>query len=122
MRAPPCGRGSRSVTVPPQATRAHATLWRKSCRAESRSHSNTPTRPIKLRCYPCIRFSGNFAGREEIMADKKKAAEGGSVNDTRATDKTAKKKAAPPEVAAEPAPRTKSTKIPKLAKKNKSRL
>jgi hypothetical protein len=56
------------------------------------------------------------------MADKKKAAEGGSENDTKATDKTAKKKAAPPEVAAEPAPRMKSTKIPKLAKKNKSRL
>jgi hypothetical protein len=56
------------------------------------------------------------------MADKKKAAEGGSRNDAKATDKTAKKTAAPLEVAAEPAPRMKSTKIPKLAKKNKSRL
>jgi len=56
------------------------------------------------------------------MADKKKAAEGGSVNDAKAADKAAKKKAAPPQAAAEPAPRMKSTKIPKLAKKNKSRL
>jgi hypothetical protein len=56
------------------------------------------------------------------MADKKKAAEGGSRNDAKATDKTAKNTAAPLEVAAEPAPQMKSTKIPKLAKKNKSRL
>jgi hypothetical protein len=60
------------------------------------------------------------------MADKKKAAEGGSVSGTKTTDKTAKKKAvapdAVPEAAAEPAPGMKSTKIPKLAKKNKSRL
>ena len=56
------------------------------------------------------------------MADKKKAAEGGSVNDAKATDKAAEKKAAPPQAAAEPAPPMKSTKIPKLAKKNKSRL
>jgi len=56
------------------------------------------------------------------MADKKKAAEGGAVNDANATEKSAKKKAAPPEPAAVPALRMKSTKIPKLAKKNKSRL
>jgi hypothetical protein len=56
------------------------------------------------------------------MADKKEAAEDGSVNDAKATDKAAKKKAAPLEAAAEPAPHMKSTKIPKLAKKNKSRL
>jgi hypothetical protein len=65
------------------------------------------------------------------MADKKKAVEGNSVNEAKAPDKAAKKKkTAPPEAAAEPAPapapepapRMKSTKIPKLAKKNKSRL
>ena len=56
------------------------------------------------------------------MADKKKAAEGGSVNDAKATEKAAKKKAAPPEAAAERALPMRSTKIPKLAKKNKSRL
>jgi hypothetical protein len=58
--------------------------------------------------------------------EKKKAAEGGAASDVEAAGKAAKKKAAPPEVAAvaEPAPKpqTKSTKIPKLAKKNKSRL
>ena len=56
------------------------------------------------------------------MADKKKAAEGGSVNDAKATENAAKKKAAPPEAAAERALQMRSTKIPKLAKKNKSRL
>ena len=61
------------------------------------------------------------------MADKKKAAEGGSVSDAKAVDKVARKKAVVTEAAAtqaavEPTPRTKSTKIPKLAKKNKSRL
>jgi hypothetical protein len=57
------------------------------------------------------------------MADKKKAAEGGSVNEAKATDKAAEKKASPSEAAAGPTPRMKSTKIPKLAKKeNKSRL
>jgi len=56
------------------------------------------------------------------MADKKKAAEGGSVKDAKASDQAAGKKAVEPQVAAGPAPRTKSTKIPKLAPKNKSRL
>jgi hypothetical protein len=57
------------------------------------------------------------------MADKKKkAAEGDPVGDVKAADKGAGKKAVVPEVASEPAPRTKSTKIPKLPKKNKSRL
>ncbi len=60
------------------------------------------------------------------MADKKKAAEGGSVSDTKATDKAAKKKTVAPDVvpeaAGESAPRMKSAKIPKLPKKNKSRL
>jgi hypothetical protein len=68
------------------------------------------------------------------MADKKKGtSEGGSASGTKA-DKGAKKKAvAPeaekavaPEAASEAAPQikpsTKSTKIPKLAPKNKSRL
>jgi len=57
------------------------------------------------------------------MADKKKkAAEGDPVGDVKAADKGAGKKAVVPEVASEPAPRTKSTKIPRLPKKNKSRL
>jgi hypothetical protein len=56
------------------------------------------------------------------MADKKKAAESGSVSDTKAADKAAGKKPVVPEAAGEPAPRMKSTKIPKLSKKNKSRL
>ena len=60
------------------------------------------------------------------MADKKKSAEGGSASGTKATDKKAGKKPVIPEAAVEPAPqiapRTQSTKIPKLAKKNKSRL
>jgi hypothetical protein len=57
------------------------------------------------------------------MADKKKTAEGGSVNEAIATEKAAGKKAAPSEAAAAgPTPRMKSTKIPKLAKKNKPRL
>jgi hypothetical protein len=59
------------------------------------------------------------------VADKKKKAEGDSVSGTKAADKGAGKKAAAPEVEVAPAPRTtftKSTKIPKLAKKNKTRL
>ena len=56
------------------------------------------------------------------MADKKKAAEGGSVSGTEAADQAAGKKATVPEATAEPAPRMKSTKIPRLPKKNKSRL
>jgi len=56
------------------------------------------------------------------MADKKKAAEGGPANDAKATDKAARKKTVEPEAAAAPTPRMKSTKIPKLAPKNKSRL
>ena len=62
------------------------------------------------------------------MADKKKAVEGGSVGEPKAGKKAAKKAAAPeaaaPEAAVvvEAAPRMQSTKIPKLAKKNKSRL
>jgi hypothetical protein len=57
------------------------------------------------------------------MADKKKkAAEGEPVSDVKAADKKAGKKAVVPEAASEPAPQTKSTKVPKLAKKNKSRL
>ena len=64
------------------------------------------------------------------MADKKKSAEGGSASGTKATDKKAGKKPVIPEAAVEPAPqitppiapRKQSTKIPKLAKKNKSRL
>lgn len=67
------------------------------------------------------------------MADKKKDAEGGSASGAKAADKGAGKadkgagkKAVVPEAAGESAPqiapRTKSTKIPKLAKKDKSRL
>ena len=56
------------------------------------------------------------------MADKKKAAEGGAVSDTKAADKAAGKKAAAPVAAVESAPRMKSMKIPRLAKKDKSRL
>jgi hypothetical protein len=56
------------------------------------------------------------------MADKKEPAEGGSVSATEAADRAAGKKAAVPEAAAEPSPRRKSTKIPRLPKKNKSRL
>ena len=61
------------------------------------------------------------------MADKKKGTiEGGSASGTKARDKGAGKKAVVPEAAAEStpqiAPGMKSTKIPKLAKKNKSRL
>jgi hypothetical protein len=57
------------------------------------------------------------------MADKKKkAAEGGPASDTKVVDKAAGKKAVATEAAAEPAPQTKSTKIPKLSKKNQSRL
>ncbi len=57
------------------------------------------------------------------MADKKKAAEGDSVSDKKKADKPAPKKAiSVPEAASEPAPRRVSTKIPKLPKKNKSRL
>ncbi len=60
------------------------------------------------------------------MADKKKGAEGDAASGKKAADKGTKKKAAVPEPAAEAAPpaapRMQSTKIPKLAKKNKSRL
>ena len=56
------------------------------------------------------------------MADKKKAAEGGSVSGKKAADKGAGKEAVVPEAAGESAPRMKSTKIPRLPKKNKSRL
>jgi hypothetical protein len=56
------------------------------------------------------------------MADKKKPAESGSVSGTEAADQAAGKKAAVPEAAAEPSPRRKSTKIPRLPKKDKSRL
>lgn len=61
------------------------------------------------------------------MADKKKGTiEDGSASGTKAPDKGAGKKAVVPEAAGEPAspiaPSKKSTKIPKLAKKNKSRL
>ncbi len=61
------------------------------------------------------------------MADKKKGTiEGGTASGTKAADKGAGKKAVVPEAAGETAPQTapsmKSTKIPKLAKKNKSRL
>ena len=61
------------------------------------------------------------------MADKKKGTEGSSASRTKAADKRAgKEKAVVPEAAAESAPqitpRMKSTKIPKLPKKNKSRL
>ena len=61
------------------------------------------------------------------MADKKKGtSEGGSGSDTKAANKGAGKKAVVPEAASESAlqiaPSMKSTKIPKLAKKNKSRL
>ena len=56
------------------------------------------------------------------MAGKKKAAEAGSVSDTKAVEEAAGKKVAVPEAARESAPRMKSTKIPKLTKKNKSRL
>lgn len=65
----------------------------------------------------------SFAGREDVMADKKKkAAEGEPVGDVKAADKKAGKKAVVPEAAVAPKPQTKSTKTPKLAKKNKSRL
>src|SRR5690242_942729 len=85
------------------------------------------TERIAGRCYPRIRNCGNSAGPEDDMADKKKGTiEGGPASDTKATDKGAKKKAAVPEAAGEPAPQAapsvKSPKIPKLAKKNKSRL
>ena len=56
------------------------------------------------------------------MADKKKSPEGGSVSGAGAADKGAAKKAVVPEVVGESAPRMKSTKIPRLLKKNKSRL
>jgi len=60
------------------------------------------------------------------MADKKKGTEGSSANGAKAADKGAGKTAVVPETAGESAPqlapRMKSTKIPKLPKKNKSRL
>src|SRR5579864_3758119 len=85
------------------------------------------TKRIARRCYPRMRISGNSAGPEDGMADKKKGMiEGGSANGPKASDKRAGKNAAVPEAAGESAPQiapsTKSTKIPKLAKKNKSRL
>jgi hypothetical protein len=89
----------------------------------------------RRRCYSRRRTCGNFTEREDVMADKKKGAEGGAESGKKGADKGAdkgagKKKPVVPEVASEPAPqiapqiapRTKSTKIPKLAKKNKSRL
>ena len=74
-----------------------------------------------------MRISGNSAGPEDGMADKKKGMiEDGSASGTKAPDKGAGNKAVVPEAAVEPAspiaPSKKSTKIPKLAKKNKSRL
>ena len=74
-----------------------------------------------------MRISGNSTGPEDGMADKKKGTiEGGSASGTKAPDKGAGKKAVVPEAAGESAPQIapsmKSTKIPKLAKKNKSRL
>lgn len=67
-----------------------------------------------------------YAGREDGMADKKKGTEGGSASGTKATDKGAGEKPVVPEAAGESAaqiePRKQSTKIPKLSKKNKSRL
>jgi hypothetical protein len=67
--------------------------------------------------------SPGFAGREGFMAEKKKAAEGGAVSGKTKADKTVTKEVVSvPEAASEPALRMKSTKIPKLAKKNKSRL
>ena len=73
------------------------------------------------------RISGNSAGPEDGMADKKKGKiEAGTASDTKATDKGAGKKAVVPEAADETAPQIapamKSTKIPKLAPKNKARL
>jgi hypothetical protein len=73
------------------------------------------------------RISGNSAGPEDGMADKKKGMiEGGSASGTKADDKGPGKKAGGPEPAGEAAPQIapsrKSTKKPKLAKKNKSRL
>jgi hypothetical protein len=61
------------------------------------------------------------------MANKKKGTiESGSASDIKAADKGAGKKAVAPEAVGESAPQIppsmKSTKIPKLAKKNKSRL
>ena len=56
------------------------------------------------------------------MAEKKKAAEGGAVSGKKADKAAGTAVISVPEAAGEPAPRTKSTKIPKLAKKNKSRL
>jgi hypothetical protein len=56
------------------------------------------------------------------MAGEKKAVEGGSTEDAKTTAATGKKDAASPEVVPAPATRMKSMKIPKLAKKNKSRL
>jgi len=61
------------------------------------------------------------------MADKKKGTvEDGSASVTKAADKGAGKRAVLPEAAGESAPQImpsmKSTKVPKLAKKNKSRL
>lgn len=60
------------------------------------------------------------------MANKKKETAGGSASGLQASEKEGGKKAIAPEAAGESAPqivpRTRSTKIPKLPKKNKSRL
>ena len=62
------------------------------------------------------------------MAEKKKAPEGGAANEETAKEKRSKKAAtseaaaAPPSSPPAPAPKAKSMKIPKLAKKSKSRL
>jgi hypothetical protein len=73
--------------------------------------------------YTDLREFRRKTGRKDIVADKKKVAEGGSVSGTKAADKKVEgKKAAVPEAADVPAARTKSTKIPKLPSKNKSRL
>jgi hypothetical protein len=81
----------------------------------------------RVKVLPSYTDLREFAGPEDGMADKKKGTiEGGSASGTKAADKAAGKKAVLPEAAGESAPQivlsTKSTKIPKLAKKNKSRL
>jgi len=69
-----------------------------------------------------MRISGDFAGPKDVMADKKKEAQGGPEGGNKTPDQRAGKKPVAPEAAGEAAPRMKSTKIPKLSKKNKSRL
>src|SRR5690348_11975514 len=90
--------------------------------ARARHKWCTPTGPPRLRCYPGMRVLGEIRRTRGHYGREEKGSRSGSVNDAKATDKAAKKKAAPPQAAAEPAPPMKSTKIPKLAKKNKSRL